>query len=134
MVYLFFYLNMALATLVRAEPIKITQESLIEFSQSKQWLSYLQYYPDSQSRIEPNSKFFLSENGEKDPLSELQASIHVFTDLTEQNQKQICQFPARYKMLQTFFKLAITTVNCPSLEEFDQQYSHQRVQIVFAGQ
>ena len=63
-------------------------------SNSAEWLA-LGHYQNKKSSIDsPN--FFLSKDGKKNPLSELEASVDLFNS---DNDKLKCQFPARYLFL-----------------------------------
>ncbi len=132
--YLFSCLVLLPLTLVQAKSQVISPQSIEAYAKSKEWLSYLQYYPSDHSRIDKGSKFFLTPNGNTDALNELKSSLDVFSASIEKNEQIICSLPARYKLLQKQFNLPVQNPKCPVSEKFSQVYSHQHVQIVFAGQ
>ena len=67
-----------------------------------------------------NSNFYLAENGFKDPLSELEATISAFL----QTPKNQCQFPARKRFIAEHLPtLHFPDVAYPQYEEYLNTFS-----------
>ena len=97
-----------------------------DWSNSPEWLA-LGHYQNKKSSIDsPN--FFLSKDGKKNPLSELEASIKLFN--SDDNQLK-CQFPARYLFLKKHKLIATKFPKCDEFEEFKKDLQAAGVTLLF---
>jgi len=76
------------------------------------------------------SNFYLAENGFENPLSELEATIHAFS----QNPKSQCQFPARKRFIEKQLPtLSFPDVACPKYEDYLDAFSTHSASLIFAS-
>jgi hypothetical protein len=111
-------------------------------SQSKQWLRLLHFRRPSllrsqKSEVGPGD-FFLSPEGNHDPLSELQADIHAFTDLSSKlvGRQQVnaqCAFPARYHFLKNELHWTTIDVECPELDTYLKKIHGDELSLIFSS-
>jgi hypothetical protein len=118
-----------------------SKAELSQYSRSQQWLSYLNMKSglfSYQSRVRRESVFFVSVDGFKNPLSELEESLQIFTNPESFLKRNLghpqCLFPARYKILQRDLKISTPSVTCPALAMWKKQFHATSVSIMFASQ
>ena len=97
-----------------------------DLSVSPEWLAIGHYQNKKSSIDSPN--FFLSKDGKKDPLSELEASIKLFN--SDDNQLK-CQFPARYLFLKKHRLVTAKFPKCDEFEEFKKDLQPAGVTLLF---
>ncbi len=97
-----------------------------DWSNSPEWLAIGHYQNKKSSIDSPN--FFLSKDGKKNPLSELDASIKLFN--SDDNQLK-CQFPARYLFLKKHKLIATKFPKCDEFEEFKKDLQPAGVTLLF---
>jgi Domain of unknown function (DUF4105) len=113
------------------------QTKIQELSQHSQWLNLLHFQKDSmgvggQSYVD-DKRFFLSEQGRRDPLLELQATLQAFIASPDNTQ---CRFVARRLWLaEQLPELAVTwsRVSCKEYSQWRETLSTQKVVLVFAS-
>lgn len=114
------------------------EPDLIALSKSEKWHKYLHLNSNGMSRIKADSNFFLAEDGFKNPLAELKASIATFISPEIFLRKNIghpnCLFPARLKLIKQKFKIVATDINCPAYTNWLKNTKTSEIQIVFASQ
>jgi hypothetical protein len=117
-----------------------TEERVSEFSLSRRWQSHLLYSRKNAtaSLVRKDSPFFLSSRGYKDPRKELIASLEMFKDpdnyIKRDRGHPQCLFPARFEIIKKAFKLKVSQVICPALEEWKMKFKAQEIAVVFASQ
>lgn len=101
------------------------------------WSKNLLFF-GKQSLVAKGSPFFISSNGYKDPLAELNASLELFRkpeQFIKQNKGHPeCIYPARYHFLKSHFNFKDSQVKCPALEKWLEQVRGDEIAIVYASQ
>lgn len=117
-----------------------SEQSLIEFSQNKQWQKLLHYNnaPLSQSHI-TSQNFFLSTAVEHSSLEELKATISAFyLPVNKSNDNHaLCRFPARLSLIKKELNLSaygeLPFIDCPQYKVWRQQIKSGSISLVFAS-
>lgn len=88
------------------------------YETSPEWLTMVHYRPSGNDYVSTfdSVNFFLSENGKESPLEELNATIDLFENSTDNEKK--CLFPARYKRLKAAGLITKAYPKCEALEQF----------------
>lgn len=105
-----------------------------EASQNPQWLALVHYRPQLFGGVEStidSPEFFLSEKGKVNPLAELNATISLF----EQNSdnEKMCLFPARYLFLKKQGLIDTSFPKCSEYEKFYDDVSPAGVTLLFTN-
>lgn len=103
----------------------LEQETIRSLAQKTQWLKLLHYDSNSSSIL--NLDFFLSLEGQRNPLSELQTTIQGL----KENPALSCRFPARRLWLEQQ-GLQFPPQSCPELEEWTRGKTVRSVSVIFA--
>ena len=119
-----------------------SEQSLVEFSQNKQWLKLLHYKNTSyhQSYI-ASQNFFLSATVGNSSLEELQATIDAFYLPIKENEPNdkhaLCRFPARLSLIKKEVNLnaygKLPLVKCKQYKAWRQQIKSDSVSLIFAS-
>jgi len=112
---------------------------LVQLSGDRLWQALLHYSSNRltlrQSSTINSADFFLSPNGNSDPLSELYATVFALSEnvVNDADHAQ-CLFPARYLWLRERVKSVrdAAVVNCTDYQEWLETESIQSVSMVFA--
>jgi len=129
-------------SLAESEPTKISfQSKLSNYAHSNEWLKLLQYKTISQSKYVGDvttPRFYFSQKGPSNPLSELSATLEAFQkDLINPYTQNLyaCDFPSRWERLNSHFpELNLKPADCPELNDWLKQLSVNRASIVYASQ
>lgn len=118
------------------------EQSLVEFSQHKQWLKLLHYKDTSshQSYI-ASQNFFLSTAVESSSLKELQATIDAFYLPIKENKSNdehaLCRFPARLSLIKKEVNLSaygkLPVIECSQYKAWRQQIKSDSISLIFAS-
>jgi hypothetical protein len=109
-------------------------------SESRYWHLLLHYRDRFWGGVKgesDDSGFFLSPEGRKNPLLEIQAELKAFarTDLLV-SPRQIpaqCAFPERYRFLKKELQLTLPDQDCPSFKRWKQAVDPHSVTFIFAS-
>ncbi|SNZ07116.1 protein of unknown function [Persephonella hydrogeniphila] len=107
-------------------------QDLNKISHSAEWLSLL-HYKDGKSEID-DPAFFISQDGNKNPLKELAATIKAFETSTEKGDDHpVCKYPARYLFLSKKVKIKLNAKpECKKFKEFIKEINPYSVSIIFS--
>ncbi len=118
----------------------ISENQLVEISQSKKWHRLLHYYTDWLGRYKSDideGQFFLSPDGKQNPLAELKATIQAVNSNQEigpLKQSPRCTFQARYSFIAESLNLKIPDKKCDKYEGFIQRFNQpQKAYLVFSA-
>ena len=112
-----------------------------DVAQSREWKSLLHFRRDlrgvEKSEID-NPSFFLSPDGNVNPLSELNASVKAFglppeTKVGPYDQHPQCVYPARYAYLKSKLGLGMPSVACAEFERWRSGVNAHAVKLVYAA-
>ncbi|MFP5491468.1 MAG: DUF4105 domain-containing protein [Bacteriovoracia bacterium] len=103
----------------------LEQEAINSLAQKTQWLKLL-HYDSNTSRI-INSDFFLSPDGQLNPLGELQATIQGL----KESPALSCRFPARRLWLEQQ-GMQFAPFTCPEWEQWTRGKTVRSVSVIFA--
>ncbi len=118
----------------------VAKERLSLLANSVEWKSQLFYFRNakSESIVNAKSQFFISDQGKKNPVAELEATLKIFLDPSDFLKKGIghpqCLYPARFSFLKKYLQLEIMSVSCPALQDWKEKLKSSQVSIVFATQ
>lgn len=110
-------------------------------AESRQWHRLLHYrttFPLFQFRSYiDGEEFFFAEDGHKNPLAELEASVAAFSkdiQVGKLKQHPQCAFPERYRFLKAELKLQTKDVKCEKFEEFLGRFNNpDSVSLIFSS-
>lgn len=135
-----FYVVAILMGFLASPAFGISEEQLIQVSQSKQWhrlLHYKRSLPFFKLRSEVDGKgFFFSPEGATEPLLELKASLDAYDKDIEVGKFKLhpqCAFPARFEFLRRMFQLQGKRPNCRKFEEVIEVAKPESVTLVFSS-
>lgn len=123
-----------------------TTESVL--ADSPEWLRLLHYRKSlsgsaGHSQVDDDD-FFLSENGNRDPIAELQATVQALqspvtsgnNQTRNLNQHPVCRFPARWAFLKRHLpdiQTLITPDHCPEYQRWRESLNPHSVSLVLAS-
>lgn len=118
-----------------------TEEQL---GKSEQWLKLLYFAPawlGKDKSLVDDPRFFASENGKIDSLSELKATLAAFRNGTpSQQQEALCKYPARRRWLEGKLKLQFTDPEpenssdiCKRYRIFKKSVHANKVSLIFSS-
>lgn len=121
-----------------ADDWQVSADTLRALAQTPQWRALL-HFKGEKSLIGKDSGFFLHENGHKDPLSELKATLEAMSDkeAKDGDKSAICRYRARAIFLARYFPHiaeSLSNATCESFDEFRRIVIIERVAIAFAGE
>ena len=116
--------------------------TLEDLSQNTQWLRLLHYHKGFWNftlKSQADGKgFFISPNGDHDPLAELGATYEAMSETSSKRfgKDKVhaqCSFPARYKFLKKYFpNNTWKDVSCPKLEAVLKKFNGESLTYVFS--
>lgn len=105
----------------------------LNLSSDSYWLKLLHYQKNHQSETR-TKKFFITEEGFKNPDAELNAFITLImqADPLLGDQHPACLFPARYNWLQSKIS-TLKNIKCPALEQWKTAINASQATLVFTA-
>lgn len=107
-----------------------------ELSRHPRWLRLLHFDRKLGQSDIVNRKFFLAEDGQQNPESELVSSVDAFLNdknIVPEEKRFACQFPARKRFIETQLKLK-SSVSCPTFERWKKRAEPETIRFVHAAQ
>jgi len=107
MKYILFFLLFSQFLIAKIPYNYITTQDLIKLSKEERWLKLLSYDEEGKKSDIVSKSFFLSKNGDTNPLAELNSTIQGYTLSLESNNSDNhprCRFPARYLWLSQYIE------------------------------
>lgn len=134
---------LALGLLLTASPAAfadpLSSDTVTALAHTDAWLTLGHYHPDTlgsgyASQADDDS-FFLAENGQSDPESELRATIKAIAlpASGNDNDHARCQFPARDAWIRSQLVLPEPDVDCREFEDWKAELNTHAVTLVFAA-
>ncbi|MFZ4714674.1 MAG: DUF4105 domain-containing protein [Bacteriovoracaceae bacterium] len=113
-------------------------EQLKTLSESKAWHKLVHYQESVFGNFTSNAdtkEFFLSEEGRKNPLKELEATYQAFQKIQDYKKESIlCRFPARYLWLKKNISLPqYNLAKCTEYEAFREKINPEKAYVVFSS-
>jgi len=115
-------------------------ENVREVSQSAYWKLLLHYHQGFfGERSEADGPgFFLSPEGDRDPLAELNADVSAFGDngfrpVGPLHQHPQCAFPERFRFLKEKLDLNVKKIPCPDFKAWKDRFNPKSITLVFAA-
>jgi len=105
--------------------------SASDFAFSNQWLKLVHYQKSLFGNYEGsinNNHFYLADDGRLNPKTEMEATIKLFEG---KDQKQKCQFPARYMVLKKHGLINSPLGKCEEYEQFQQDLKPAGITLLF---
>lgn len=120
-------------------PAALAASDLAQLAQSPEWLRLLHYkhsmFSGWRSEVD-GAGYFLSPQGQKNPLAELQASLAVLQKAEGEfgplKQNPLCAFPARKRFLEKNLGLKFPEVRCVKWQEFLERLDPAGISLVYA--
>jgi Domain of unknown function (DUF4105) len=103
---------------------------------NQEWKNLLHYH-GKKSVINPESPFFLSKNGYKNPQQEYELTLKGFLKKNSNNNHIICRYPARFNFLIRNLKLhkkQFPQPNCKKYKEYLKRVPIDKVSVIFAAE
>ncbi len=126
---------LVLLTLQQTRAVNVKEYLLLNESiyHSKEWLNLLHYH-NGRSVINPDSTFFLSEEGYKNPKAEYIATV---TAILDKKNKAFCEYPARTNFIISSMKLnpsEFDFLQCTEYQEYLKKVPMDTISIIFASE
>jgi hypothetical protein len=105
------------------------EQDIEDLAYHPRWLAMLHY--DAQKSLISDHSFFLAENGNTNPVSELLATIQRMRE----NNMLACRFPARARFLERSLGRDydfLSATECPDFQEFLENVAVKKIYFVFA--
>ena len=119
--------------LVIASSSSFAESKIETLAKEPQWLKLLHYAPTyfggSQSLVD-DAKFFLSEEGDTDPLGELKKTIELLYS-EKPDKDKYCRFQARALWLNKVYKPLLKKHKCERFKEWIEAINTDAVSLVF---
>lgn len=111
---------------------------ILTLSKEMQWRRLLGF-SSPQSRVSDvkATAFFLSRDGRRDPLREMNATLNAFYSSSPQdlNDHAVCRFPARFLWLSQHFdfqEIPVTPDECPGYTDFSLNGDVESISLIYA--
>jgi len=126
--------------LLFSAPLLAVERQLTELSQSNIWLRLLHFHHKGlgyhYSQVD-DSDFFFSDEGSRDPLKELQATLQQLQSnleaqkLPEEGADLRCTFPARVDFLERHLSIEVPERVCPKLDAWQETITPDSLTMIF---
>lgn len=129
--FLFLGLLLAIGSSANAAPADLSA-----LANSPTWRTLLHYdaggFFSTRSAV-VDETFFLANEGAKDPLGELRATVAALRNPTKQNPPVRCLFPARVRFLERELNESFPEFSCPELEAWREKHASGQVGLTFVN-
>ena len=117
-------------------PLLIQKARAEKLSRLRIWRLLLHYQPGPLGLESEASSpsFFLASDGRRNPEAEIEADIAaMFGPGTQNREKIICRFPARYAWLKSKLEIKTAAVSCPAFEAWEKGVLAPSISLIFAS-
>lgn len=131
----FLALSLTLASVLFIPAVMAVGTSADSLASHPYWLQLGHYrramISDWKSEIDTDT-FFIAQDGKRDPLAELQATLAIFENAEHpQYNDRVCDYPARFQWLKEKLQAAWSPVECPEMEQWREIIQPQGMTLVF---
>ena len=108
--------------IAKQKSIQLSQERIEELANHPTWLKLLHFDQNAKKSEIISNDFFLSQQGQHDPKSELISTIEAYFEprITSGNSHARCKFPARYFWLSTQISLPEYSLRYSQCSKFEK--------------